>query len=26
VSATAGTNIIYTSGFNTGNGKITISY
>lgn len=26
VSATAGTNIIYISGFNTGNGKITISY
>jgi hypothetical protein len=26
VSATAGTNIIYTSGFNTGNGKITISF
>ncbi len=26
VSATYGTNIVYTSGFNTGNGKITISY
>lgn len=26
VNATAGTNIIYTSGFNTGHGKITISY